>query len=172
MHAHCGPLGVQVGRAASRAVRLPSSSGRPQTASIPRTVAFWMQLSVKSSLSPYRPGPSPSLSSSGSWFGLLVIFLEQIEVRVGHLTLRIVLVQSSTRFIGFNPRGFNKISHENISGKRAASGGAGCYTVVLICITCPAITVVTVILRALDKVRGRALGWLGPGSPKSQPHQA
>ena len=45
-------------------------------------------------------------------------------------------------------------------------------TVVLICITCPAITVVTVILWALDRVRGRALGWLGPGSPKSQPHQA
>ena len=34
-----------------------------------------------------------------------------------------------------------------------------------ICITCPAITVGTVILRALDRVRGRALGWLGPGSP-------
>ena len=30
----------------------------------------------------------------------------------------------------------------------------------------------TVILWALDRVRGRALGWLGPGSPKSQPHQA
>ena len=47
----------------------------------------------------------------------------------------------------------------------------GCSTVVLICFTCPAITVATVILRALDRVRGRALGWLGPGSPKSQPHQ-
>ena len=47
----------------------------------------------------------------------------------------------------------------------------GCSTVVLICFTCPAITVVTVILWALDGVRGRALGWLGPGSPKSQPHQ-
>ena len=45
-------------------------------------------------------------------------------------------------------------------------------TVVLIGFTCPAITVATVILRALDRVRGRALGWLGPGSPKSQPHQA
>ena len=50
--------------------------------------------------------------------------------------------------------------------------GYGCSTVVLICITCPAITVATVILWALDRVRGRALGWLGPGSPKSQPHQA
>ena len=47
----------------------------------------------------------------------------------------------------------------------------GCSTVVLICFTCPAITVVTVILWALDRVRGRVLGWLGPGSPKSQPHQ-
>ena len=34
------------------------------------------------------------------------------------------------------------------------------------------ITVVTVMLRALDRVRGRALGLLGSGSPKSQPHQA
>ena len=41
-----------------------------------------------------------------------------------------------------------------------------------LCFTCPAITVATVILWALDRVRGRALGWLGPGSPKSQPHQA
>jgi len=44
-------------------------------------------------------------------------------------------------------------------------------TVVLICITPVrqlAITVGTVILWALDRVRGRALGWLGPGSPKSQ----
>ena len=40
-----------------------------------------------------------------------------------------------------------------------------------LCFTCPAMTVVTVILWALDRVRGRALGWLGPGSPKSQPHQ-
>ena len=40
-----------------------------------------------------------------------------------------------------------------------------------LCFTCPAITVVTVILWALDRVRGRALGWPGPGSPKSQPHQ-
>ena len=38
--------------------------------------------------------------------------------------------------------------------------------------TCPATTAGTVILWALDRVRGRALGWLGPGSPKSQPHQA
>ena len=37
----------------------------------------------------------------------------------------------------------------------------GCSTVVLICVTCPAITVVTVILWALDRVRGRALGLLG-----------
>ena len=37
-------------------------------------------------------------------------------------------------------------------------GGYGCSTVVLVCITCPAITVVTVILWALDRVRGRALG--------------
>ena len=44
--------------------------------------------------------------------------------------------------------------------------------VVLICFTCPAITVATVILRALDRVRGRALGWLGAGSPECQPHQA
>ena len=34
----------------------------------------------------------------------------------------------------------------------------GCSTVVLIRFTCPAITVVTVILRALDRVRERALG--------------
>ena len=40
----------------------------------------------------------------------------------------------------------------------------------LYCFTCPAITVAAVVLRALDRVRGRALGWLGPGSPKSQPH--
>ena len=33
-------------------------------------------------------------------------------------------------------------------------------------------TVGTVISWALDGVRGGALGWLGPGSPKSQPHQA
>ena len=43
--------------------------------------------------------------------------------------------------------------------------------------TCPAMPVATVILRALDRVRGRALGLLGSGSPKSQPpgsqpHQA
>ena len=40
--------------------------------------------------------------------------------------------------------------------------------VVLICFTCPAITVRTVILRALDRVRGgsgRALGWLGLDRP-------
>ena len=37
----------------------------------------------------------------------------------------------------------------------------GCSTVVLICFTCPAITVVTVILQALDRVRGRTLGLLG-----------
>ena len=42
-----------------------------------------------------------------------------------------------------------------------------CSTFVLIGFTCPAITVATVILWALDRVRGRALGWLGPGSPKS-----
>ena len=34
----------------------------------------------------------------------------------------------------------------------------GCSTVVLICFTCPAITVATVMLRALDRVRERALG--------------
>ena len=34
----------------------------------------------------------------------------------------------------------------------------GCSTVVLIGCTCPAMTVVTVILRALDRVRERALG--------------
>ena len=50
--------------------------------------------------------------------------------------------------------------------------GYGCSTVALICFTCPAITVATVILRALDRVRGRVLGLLGSGSPKSQPHQA
>ena len=43
------------------------------------------------------------------------------------------------------------------------------HTVVLKCFTCPAITVATVTLWALDRVRGRVLGWLGPGSPKSQP---
>ena len=36
----------------------------------------------------------------------------------------------------------------------------GCSTVVLIGFTCPAITVVTVILRALDRVRERVLGLL------------
>ena len=36
--------------------------------------------------------------------------------------------------------------------------GCSTYTVVLICFTCPAITVATVILRALDRVRERALG--------------
>ena len=55
-------------------------------------------------------------------------------------------------------------------------GGArskyGCSTVVFICFTCPAMPVGTVFLRALERVRGRALGWLGPGSLKSQPHQA
>ena len=48
----------------------------------------------------------------------------------------------------------------------------GCSAFVLVCFTCPATTVVTVISRALDRVRGWALGQLGPGSPKSQPHQA
>ena len=38
----------------------------------------------------------------------------------------------------------------------------GVSTVVLIGFTCPAITAATIILRALDRVRGRALGWLGP----------
>ena len=36
---------------------------------------------------------------------------------------------------------------------------------VLIGFTCPAITVVTVILRALDRIRGKTLGLLGSGSP-------
>ena len=35
-----------------------------------------------------------------------------------------------------------------------------CSTFVLICFTRPAITVGTVILWALDRVRGRVLGWL------------
>ena len=39
----------------------------------------------------------------------------------------------------------------------------GCSKVVLICFTCPAITVGTVILRALDRVRERALGLLWRG---------
>ena len=39
-------------------------------------------------------------------------------------------------------------------------------TVVLICCTCPAITVVAAILRALDRVRERALGCFAR-SPKS-----
>jgi len=46
------------------------------------------------------------------------------------------------------------------------------YLRLFLCFTCPAITVATVILRALDRIRGRALDWLGPGSPKSQPNQA
>ena len=36
----------------------------------------------------------------------------------------------------------------------------GCSTVVLMCFTCPAITVATGILRALDRVRERVLGLL------------
>ena len=40
----------------------------------------------------------------------------------------------------------------------------GCSTVVLIGFTCPAITVVTVILRALVRVRERALGAFCPAS--------
>ena len=39
-------------------------------------------------------------------------------------------------------------------------GFYGCSTVVLIGFTCPAITVGTVILRALDRVRERVLGLL------------
>ena len=49
--------------------------------------------------------------------------------------------------------------HRALRGYRY--GSRGCSTVVLICITCPAITVGTVILWALDRVRGRALGLLG-----------
>ena len=37
----------------------------------------------------------------------------------------------------------------------------GCSTVVLVCFTCPATAVVTVMLRAPDRVRERALGLLG-----------
>ena len=44
----------------------------------------------------------------------------------------------------------------------------GCSTVVLICFTCPATTVGTVTLRALDRVRERALGSFAR-SPKSPP---
>ena len=44
------------------------------------------------------------------------------------------------------------------------NGKPVCSTFVLICFTRPAITVGTVILWALDRVRGRVLGWLGPGS--------
>ena len=44
----------------------------------------------------------------------------------------------------------------------------GCSTVVLIGFTCPATTVGTVILRALDRVRERALGCFAR-SPKSPP---
>ena len=65
----------------------------------------------------------------------------------------------------FNGKG--KISADSLRGDVASPlvlGIYGCSTVVLICFTCPAITVVTVILWALDGVRGRALGWLGPGS--------
>ena len=65
-----------------------------------------------------------------------------------------------------------ELEPESLRGARSLNSkgkiSPGCSTVVLICITCPAITVVTVILWALDRVRGRALGWLGPGSPKSQ----
>ena len=44
----------------------------------------------------------------------------------------------------------------------------GCSTVVLIGFTCPAMTVGTVMLRALDRVRERALGCFAR-SPKSPP---
>ena len=43
------------------------------------------------------------------------------------------------------------------------------FTVVLIRFTCPAMTVRTVMLKALDRVRKRALGLLGARSPKSPP---
>ena len=58
------------------------------------------------------------------------------------------------------------------NGHRSHDMGArkyGCSTVVLICFTCPAITVVTVILKALDRVRERALGCFAR-SPKSPPN--
>ena len=45
-----------------------------------------------------------------------------------------------------------------LAPSRSTRSSNGCSTVVLICITCPAITVATVILWALDRVRGRALG--------------
>ena len=44
----------------------------------------------------------------------------------------------------------------------------GCSTVVLVGFTCPAMTVVTVVLRALVRVRERALGCFAR-SPKSPP---
>ena len=44
----------------------------------------------------------------------------------------------------------------------------GCSTVVLMCFTCPAMTVGTVVLRALVRVRERALGCFAR-SPKSPP---
>ena len=45
-------------------------------------------------------------------------------------------------------------------GNRGSRGTYGCSTVVLICFTCQAITVGTVKLRALDRVRERVLGLL------------
>ena len=45
--------------------------------------------------------------------------------------------------------------------RRSIVGSYGCSTVALMGITCPAITVLTGILRALDRVRERALGLLG-----------
>ena len=48
-------------------------------------------------------------------------------------------------------------SHTNIA---VCNKCYGCSTVVPVCFTCPAITAVTVILRALDRVRERVLGLL------------
>ena len=58
----------------------------------------------------------------------------------------------------WRPRARGRID-KIIPGQLIPSGtGYGCSTVVLICFTCPAITVATVILRALERVRERALG--------------
>ena len=53
---------------------------------------------------------------------------------------------------------FSSVSHGGGGVAQTGNQSYGCSTVVLIGCTCPAITVVTVILRALDRVRERALG--------------
>ncbi len=80
------------------------------------------------------------------------------------------VVDNNIRDFGSRIGDIVKVDGDVVAGPACAFGGP--TQRLFLCFTCPAITVVTVILRALDRVRGRALGWLGPGSPKSQPHQA